>query len=85
MEIEIGKTYFVKEWKFNIRIVGELKQFVFYAYYDNHHNVIVEARLRSEIENLIAEADFDEFEFEDDDLKNETDDFICIGLNYNNE
>ena len=78
--MEIGKTYFVKEWHLNIRIVGELKQFVFYAYYDNHHNVIVRAMLRSEMENLISEADFDEFEFEDDDLKDETDDFICFGL-----
>ena len=85
MEYEIGKTYFVKEWNFNIRIVGELKQFVFYAYYDNHHNVIIEAMLRSKMENLISKADYDEFEFEDDDLKDETDDFICIGLNYNNE
>ena len=78
--MEIGKTYFVKEWYLNIRIVGELKQFVLYAYYDNHHNVIVKAMLRSEIENLISKADFDEFEFEDDDLKDETDDSICFGL-----
>ena len=85
MEYEIGKTYFFKDWKLNIRIVGELKQFAFYAYYDNHHNVIVEAMLRSELENSIAEADYDEFEFKDDDLKDETDNFICIRLNYNNE
>lgn len=81
MEIEIGKTFFVKEWNINIRIVGELKQFVFYAFYDNHHNVIVKTMLRSEIENLISKADFDEFEFENEDLK-DTEDFICIGLNY---
>lgn len=65
MEIEIGKTYFVKEWKFNIRIVGELKDFVFYAFFDNHHNVVVEYSKAEEIKELISPAEYDEFEDED--------------------
>lgn len=77
--MEIGKTYFVKEWHFHIRIVGEFKQFVFYAHFDNHHHIIIEPILRSELENLITEADYDEFEY-DSEIKDEVDDFICFSL-----
>lgn len=62
MEYEIGKTYLDTDTKYNVRIIGELKQFCFYAYFDDHHNIIVECDLIEDLKERLTESDYDDFE-----------------------